>query len=205
MNQTDIDRVRDDLATMRQATGLGLPIGRSDVYLSLAWAVAGVPLAAWAAISPVGQAAFSVLLVVPGAAVLALSAIVAGKCRRERAGSPLRWREHRSQWIAAGILTPLFGVFLVWSIAKGLSPETMTVTALFMAGLGMLIVPMIDRTRLFYLGWAASTMLFAITAPALGHRYLGVGVGGWLIVSGLLAAGIMSWQLRGSATTHAAD
>ena len=47
MSQTEMNRVRDDLATMKRAAGVGLPIGRSDVCLSLAWAVAGVPLAAW--------------------------------------------------------------------------------------------------------------------------------------------------------------
>ncbi len=81
----------------------------------------------------------------------------------------------------------------------------MTVTALFMAGLGMLILPILDTTRLFYLGWAVSTMLFAVAAPLLGQRYLGVLVGSWLILSGLSAAGIMGWQIHRSVDEHAAD
>ncbi len=74
-----------------------------------------------------------------------------------------------------------------------------------MAGLGMLILPILDRTRLFYLGWAVSTMLLAFTAPLLGQRYLGVLVGGWLILSGLSAAGIMGWQLHRNADEHGTD
>ncbi len=205
MNPTEIDRVRDDLATMKRAAGVGLPIGRSDVGLSLAWAVAGVPLAAWAAFTPPEQTTFALLLVVPCMGVLALSAFVAKRYHRHRGKAAAPWREHRFQWIAAGVMTPVFGGFVAWSIIRGLSPEAMTVTALFMAGLGMLVLPILDRTRLFYLGWAISTMLFAFAAPLLGQRYLGMLVGGWLILSGLSAAGIMRWQIHRSGNEHAAD
>ncbi len=202
MNHTEINRVRDDLAMLKQAAGVGLPIGRSDVCLSLAWAVAGVPLAAWAAFATPEPMAFGLLLIIPSMGVLALSAVVAKKYHRHRGKAPAPWREHRFQWIMAGVLTPVFGVFVVWSIVRGLSPEALTVTALFMAGLGMLILPILDRTRLFYLGWAVFTMLFAIAAPLLEQRYLGVLVGGWLILSGLSAAGIMGWQIHRIADEH---
>ncbi|MCH8052626.1 MAG: hypothetical protein IH895_01065 [Planctomycetes bacterium] len=205
MNHTDINRVRDDLAMMKQAAGVGLPIGRSDVWLSLAWAAAGVPLASWAAYSPPEPMAFGLLVIIPSMGVLALSAFVAKKYHRDRGKAPAPWREHRFQWIAAGVLTPVFGGFVAWGIVRGLSPEALTVTALFMAGLGTLILPILDRTRLFYLGWAVSTMLFAVTAPLLGQRYFGVLVGGWLILSGLSAAGIMGWQIHRSVDEHATD
>ena len=205
MNHTEIDRVRDDLAMMKQAAGVGLPVGRPDVCLSLAWAAAGLPLAAWAVYAPPEPMAFGLLLVIPSLGVLALSAFVAKKYHRDRGQAPAPWREHRFQWIAAGVLTPVFGGFVAWSIVRGLSPEAMTVTALFMAGLGMLVLPIVDRTRLFYLGWAVSTMLFAVTAPLLGQRYFGVLVGGWLVLSGLSAAGIMGWQIHRSADQHGTD
>ena len=205
MIQTEIDRVRDDLATMKRAAGVGLPIGRSDVHLSLAWAVAGVPVAAWAAYTPLEQTTFGLLLVIPCVTVLALSALVAKKNHRDKGKAPAPWREHRFQWIAAGVLTPVFGAFVAWGLAKGLSPETLTVTALFMAGLGMLILPILDPTRLFYVGWAVFTMLFAVTAGLFERRYLGLLVGGWLILSGLSAAAIMAWQVHRSADKHATD
>lgn len=205
MSQTELDRVRADLATMKRAAGLGLPIGRPDVYLSLAWAAAGVPLAAWAAVAQPAQTVFGLLLGIPCLGVLMLSAFVAKKYHRQRDRAPAPWREHRFQWIAAAVLTPVFGVFVVWSVVRGLSPEALTVTALFMAGLGMLIVPILDRTRVFYVGWAVFTMLLAVAAPLLGQRYLGVLVGGWLIASGLSAAGIMRWQIHRGVDDHATD
>ena len=79
MSQTEMDRMRDDLATMKRATGVGLPIGWSDIYLSLAWAVAGVPLAAWAVFSPLDQTTFGLLLVIPCMGVLVLSTFVGCK------------------------------------------------------------------------------------------------------------------------------
>ena len=120
MNHTEMDRVRDDLATMKQAAGVGLPIGRPDVFLSLAWAAAGVPLAAWAAYTPPEPMTFGLLLVIPGMGVLALSAFVAKKYHRHRGESPAPWREHRFQWIAAGVLTPVFGGFVVWGVVRGM-------------------------------------------------------------------------------------
>ncbi len=205
MSQTEMNRVRDDLATMKRAVGVGLPIGRSDVCLSLAWGVAGVPLAAGAAYTHPGQTTLALVLVIPCMGVLALSAFVAKKYHRHRGKAPAPWREHRFQWIAAGVLTPVFGGFVVWCIVMGLSPEALTVTAMFLAGLGMLVVPILDRTRLFYLGWAVFTMLFAVAAPLFGPRYLGVLVGGWLILCGLSAAGIMGWQIHRSMDEHATD
>ncbi len=205
MRHIELNRVRDDLATMKRAAGVGSPIGRCDLWLSLAWAVAGVPLAAWAAFTPLEQRTFGLLLVVPCVGVLVLSAFVAKKHHLDRGRAPAPWREHRFQWIAAGVLTPLFGGFLVWGIMSGLSPQTLTVTAVFMAGLGMLVLPILDRTRLFYVGWAVFTMLFAFIAPVLGQRYLGVAVGGWLVLSGVSAAAIMGWQIHRSAGEHATD
>ena len=164
-----------------------------------------MPLAAWAAFTPPEQTTFGLLLVIPCMGVLALSAFVAKKYHRQRGDAPAPWREHRFQWIAAGVLTPVFGGFVAWGIVTGLSPQALTVTALFMAGLGMLILPILDRTRLFYLGWAVFTMLFAVAVPLLGQRYLGVLEGGWLIFSGLSAAVIMRWQIHRSAGEHAAD
>ena len=42
MSQTEIDRVRDDLATMKQAVGVELPFGWEDVRASLVLTAAGL-------------------------------------------------------------------------------------------------------------------------------------------------------------------
>ncbi len=205
ITQTDLQRVRSDLATMKKAAGVGLPIGGADIWLSIAWAVAGLPLMARTAVAPVEREMFGVLLGVPALVVLALSAWVARKYHRDKGKAPIRWEEHRFQWITAGVGVVLLGGFVIWGLARGLSPQTLTTTAVFTAGLAMLILPIVDHTRMFYLGWAVSTMLFAVVAPQFGYRYLGVCMGGWLLLSGLTAALIMGWQLRTGATEHAAD
>ena len=205
MTQTDLQRVRSDLAAMKKAAGVGLPFGGADVWLGIAWAVGGLPLMAWTAVAPVEREMFVVLLGVPAAVVLVLSAWVARKYHRDRGKAPLRWQEHRFQWITAGVGVVLFGSFMIWGLARGLSPETLTTTGVFSAGLAMLIPSIVDRARMFYLGWAVSTMLFAVLAPLFGYRYLGVCVGAWLLLSGLTSALIMAWQLRTGAKEHAAD
>ena len=99
MDQVELTRVRQDLATMRQAVGVGLPFGREDVWLSLAWAAAGMPLAAWTAWTAVEQWQFGMLLVIPAALVLVLSGAVAKKYHRRRARASIRWRQYRHQWL----------------------------------------------------------------------------------------------------------
>ncbi len=79
MTQTDLQRVRSDLATRKRAAGVGLPRGGADDWLSIAWAVAGLPLMVWTAVAPVEREMFGVLLGVPALVVLALSAWVARK------------------------------------------------------------------------------------------------------------------------------
>ena len=46
MTESDLDRVREDLAIMRQATGFRPPFGIEQVYVSLALSIAGIAVAA---------------------------------------------------------------------------------------------------------------------------------------------------------------
>src|SRR5437868_545047 len=52
MDATDLRRLRDDLETLHQAAGLGLPFDQTDVWLTLAMTPAGMFLALWALLAP---------------------------------------------------------------------------------------------------------------------------------------------------------
>src|SRR4051812_38839925 len=52
MSDAELRRLRDDLATVQQAAGLGLPFGWADVREALALAPAGALLSAWAIFGP---------------------------------------------------------------------------------------------------------------------------------------------------------
>lgn len=205
MSQADLNRLREDLETIRHAAGMGTPFGPADVRLSLAWAAAGVPVAIWVALQAVETWLLGALVVIPAGVVLLLTSRVSSKYHRDKARAPFRWREHRHQWLLAAAAVPLMGAFWLWGTHRDMSPETLTATAVFMAGLAYVIPAIVDRARLFYVGWAVPTMLLSIVGPLCGYRYIGIAVGGWLILSGLSAAAIMAWQLRTGVDDHAAD
>ncbi len=145
------------------------------------------------------------LVGVPAVLMLIATARVSRKYHRQRTRTPTRWREHRHQWLLAAVCVPLFAGFWLWGLSKGLSVDSLTAAAVFMAGLGYLIPPLVDRNRLHYAGWAVATMLLAIVGPSCGHRYIGVALGGWLILAGLSSAGLMTWLSRTTVNDHDAD
>ena len=52
MSDADLRRLREDLHTIHQAAGVGLPFDRADVWEALALVPAGALLAAWAFFAP---------------------------------------------------------------------------------------------------------------------------------------------------------
>src|SRR5258708_35620677 len=106
-----IDRVRNDLETLRQAAGLDLPFARADVRTNLWTAACGALLAAWSALAPWdyrGLVAVPLVLAVAGAVWSARTA------HRHRGLRPSPWREHRVGMLAALILLPLVAVYIQW-------------------------------------------------------------------------------------------
>jgi hypothetical protein len=204
MSERDLDRVREDLATMRQAIGLGLPFGSEGVWVSLALAGTGIAVAAvtaWTNIAT-GSAtpgsaarwAYVALVVVPALLVFGVMTVVA---RRRQARAPLLWRDARLSWVAAAVAVPLYLGFRAWAVKNSIPPGALTAATLFLAGLFLLTGALADRGRWYTLGWGVSTLLAGVCAPLATYASAGLVAGGWLLLGGLSTASIMAWQLRG--------
>lgn len=210
MSEKSLEQVREDLAVMRQALGLGLPFEREHVWTCLALSAVGMAVAAITggtniAATPVvrGSAAhwaYIGLLVVPVCLVLGVMTVVA-RCRREDA--PSFWCEIRQSWAVAAIAVPLFIGFTIWTMMSGLSAGTLTAATLFLAGMYLLMTAVAGRSKRYMLGWAVSTILAGVIAPLASYESAGILAGGWLILGGLSTATIMAWQLR-SVNEHVA-
>src|SRR5437773_1674117 len=111
MSRENIDRIRGDLAAIKQAAGLELPFGPDDVRANLWGAACGALLAIWAALAPWdyrGVVALPLALAVAAAARCSLLA------RRNRATRPAAWREHRLAMLAALIVLVAAVAYCQW-------------------------------------------------------------------------------------------
>jgi hypothetical protein len=209
MSQADLDRVREDLATMKQAFGFRLPFGQEHVWVSLALAVVGIAIAALTALTNISVKpaapdstahwAYIALIVAPALFVLAVMSVIA---RRRKAKAPLLWRESRLSWVVAAVVVPLYVGFIAWTARNGLSLGVLTAATLFLAGLFSLMATIPDRSKWYTLGWAVSTLLAGVCAPVATYESAGLVAGGWLLLGGFSTAAITTRQLR-SGNDHA--
>ncbi|MHC4443906.1 MAG: hypothetical protein ACYTBZ_26615 [Planctomycetota bacterium] len=203
MSEAEMERLRNDLATMKHAVGVGLPFGREDIWANLAYAGAGFLVAGWLIFGP---AAYAWLSFVPFILVAALLAPMGIKRSREIRKNPARVRELRYKGRIGLVVWLLVGVFLICSYIYGVPIETRISAIAFFLGLCILIFPLIDRTRFYYVGAAVATLLLGIFYPLCSRRGFGyIVLCGWVIVSCLSAAAIMTWQLRKSMKENGTD
>src|SRR4051794_27363639 len=115
----EIDRIRKDLETIREAAGLELPFGWKDVWLSLAAIPLGGVMAALGALSPLR---YTRLAIIPALLLLLATAVLRGRYRQSTGRSPVRRKEYSLGLGTAVLLTLIVGGFLAW--AKHLGQPT---------------------------------------------------------------------------------
>jgi hypothetical protein len=198
MNQPHLDRVREDLQTMRNAAGFDLPFGQFDVLSNVWIGCCGLFITLCAVAAPWeyrGVLALPLGLAVAGAAWAGVRA------RRERGDRPAGWREHKSGLVAAGIVTPLAVAYMRWERHLGLPRETVGAAALFFIGLALLVIGILDRRRRHYLGGALALMPYGIVLPSLAPPQVVAAGGLCMFAACLSSAAIQRWQLKRAAAS----
>ncbi len=203
MSEPSVDRVRDDLAVIKQALGFQRGTERDVIGYSVAMAVLGIMLAAITAFTDISRPPaergspahlmYVATLVVPG--LLVIVALTALSYRR-RDAAPVLWRENRQTVLLTAVMAPIYAGFVAWTAWLGVSASAVTTTTLFLFGLVMLGVAIGDRSRRYWAGWSVATMLAGACAPLCSYRTSGALIGGWLIVGGLSTAILVAYELR---------
>ena len=202
MSETELNRVRDDLATIKQAAGLELPFGKEDVRLSLWSAVIGVFVTACAVFSPWE---YRLVVFVPIGMATLITVRAGRKARQQRTKQPSRWREQRTAGIAVLVFLPLAIGYKYWERELGMPREMAGAAIVFFFGVGVLVAAVIEKKRLYYAGGAIPLMAFGISIPLCTPQQVMIAAGLCWITGGLAVAAIQSWQLRTNGTEHAAD
>lgn len=200
MSQAHLDRVRDDLQTMRNAAGLDLPFGRFDMLSNLWVGTCGVLVTLCAMAAPWeyrGIVAVPLCLAVAGGAWAGLLA------RRDRAARPSPWREHKLGILGALVVTPVAVAYMRWERHLGMPREMVGAAAMFFVGVGLLVFALVDRRRLYYVGGGLALMVAGALVPTLAPAQV-IAVGGLCIAVGCYSAAAVQFrQLRRSATHDA--
>ncbi len=198
----DLDRLKEDLATIRQAAGLELPFGREDINLCFAFGGTAVVALAWALI-PHGMPAywgFVPMLVLTVAWVVRMRV----KYRQSTGRSPVRRREYTLSFILAVVLSALAFVYRIWGTKLGIPFIFVQGSASFFIGLAFVLVAILDRRRLSLLGFAVPLMCCGLAIPVLGVPVV-VLFAVAMLLGGPACACIMAWQLRKNGAANAAD
>ncbi|HVU86051.1 MAG TPA: hypothetical protein VHD36_01940 [Pirellulales bacterium] len=202
MSETNIERVRDDLAAMRQALGFSPACERDVIGHNLAMAALGVFLTAvtaWTRVpEPIERGSpahlrYSAWVVVPALVVVAVMLLVS---YRRRGLAPLLWRENRQSMIVAAALVPCYVAFVAWTAWLGIQASAITVATFFLFGLFMFGTGILDRSRRYWVGWAVATMAAGACAPLFSFRTTGLLIGLWLMAGGMSTVLIVRWMQR---------
>jgi hypothetical protein len=198
MTDATVRRLRADLDAMEDATGLRLPFGWPDVWLSLALVPCGAALAAWAELGPPGMPAW-------GLVPLLLVALVAAIRWSVRRRNLERKRPKRAAEILAGLVAAAaLPALVLWERGLALPAGVARGAGCFM--LGVMCVPLAfsARGRRPALAVTASLAPYGLALPLLPQDQWTLPGGAAVAVFGFVAAAILAWQLRAEGESRGA-
>ena len=192
MSETDLDRVREDLITMREAGKFDKPYAAEDVPLLIFMSISGLAgsLAAW-------QFSFNRFAVLASVSPFVLCFLwLAWKRQRNRSSRPGLWRETRNSLLALIVLVPLTIAWMKWEQFSGIPRQSVGAAAVFFVGVGCIVVSVIDRDRIAYIVSGIVLLAFGLAIPLLEPKQIAIAGGLAIFATGAGAALIISLQLR---------
>lgn len=189
-----LNRIRGDLAAIREVAGLELPFGWEDVVQNLIAAGFGVYVALIGAFAPARTPA---LILVPTAGLVAVAVGLRVRWRRSTGRSPVRRREMTLNLAVGLIMGALAATFLVWARQRGEPLLLMAGMTLALCGGTCATLALSGRHRQYWFGPAVVLMGSGLALPMVDLHWARAGGGIAITVGCLLTAAIMAGQLRG--------
>jgi hypothetical protein len=193
MGEADIDRLRADIDTIREAGGLDLPFGWEDVSLNLALGPCGVILAATGALGPPEARPWAAM---PGLVVSFGFVVLRYRFRRSTGRSQARRREYDVMLWAGLLYGLLTGVFLAWARSAGQPAEIVGACSTAMAGALCAVLASTSPGRRYWSAAAVALIAEGLVYPLCSPSQLAMAAGVGTAASGVAAAAIQAGQLR---------
>jgi hypothetical protein len=192
MKHSELNRVQDDLATLRQSIGLDPSFNRSEIVLNFAAGLGGLFAIGWGLFA---KGLPEIIGIVP-TVLLALVWLA----RQHHDPIQIKPRE----WMAYGIAIAGAFIYKMWARAQQISWHQSLGTALFVIGIVFSIWAVMEPRRRYYLVFGIPTAVVGLLMPISSIPWI-VLFGGAIAVSGP-AMGV--WQLailRQRGRLHVAD
>lgn len=199
MTDSNLDRLQDDVSTIRQAMGVEPSSLRSDAVVALMIAATGLlAFILWEFTSLDRRTAFWLALA-PTMIALVRSGF---QSRRERVIHPFRWRESkRVLWLLGGAIPFIVG-WIWWNSAEE-QHGLVVATLIFVISLGVIGFGMLHRTRLSMVPGGIVMLIYAAMIPQMSWDRVQLTGALALIPAGIGAAIVIMLQMRAeSAFTH---
>ncbi len=205
MNTQEHTRLKEDLETLRIATGLGPRLGPEDVR---AWAGMGLsglllPICHFLLPQATAQSWGMGLFFALYFGVIGYYGFQT-KRRWRTSLDPARRREGRLTWGFTAVVCLSVWTFLAWAWRHGVAPAITVGTGFFMIGIFCAALAATDRWRRCWFGFALPISALGLLLPSLSVARWGAAFGLAFCVGCLSAAGILRSQLRALETEPAA-
>ena len=199
MAANELEGVKQDIATIKEAAGLELPFGWADVWLGLF----GVPaVAAWfLACVLIFDRPSRLIRAVPIIPFLAVLGYLRFKHRRSTGSSAIKRREYGISFYGSIVLLAGGAVFVTWARLSAIETAYLGSGLVTMCGLMGTLIAFQGKQRISYLGGSIPVILFGISIaiwPSSAAVTLNGGI--TLFVTGPAMALIMMYQLKHSGT-----
>ena len=192
----DLDRLRDDLATLRHATAVDVPFGTELVYFWAAIAAACGLLTLTLAMGPGAPIEPVILgLWIAGAGLLLAAIVRFVRVVLNRAEQPAPWRELREVAVAKLIGAPLMLGFLLWLYWVGAPFKIVLSVLVFTMSLATVMYALSNWTRRWAFGIALPGIALGFAFPVLPAAAVPVAVSACGTAIGVLSALIHLQQL----------
>ena len=204
MEAGELRRVKEDLATVKEAAGLELSFGWEDVRWTLIIGLSCLIGLVWALV-PHGMR--KVWGLVPAAALAIYYMVyLRAKYRRGSGRSPVRRREYTRSIVGACVVLPLTAAYFYWAKHWHIPDRQIVATGMVWLPFLLLLLNLSDWRALLsglgiLVGMAAAGVAIALW-PQVRFYPLVCGV---VFVGSLVSAGVMAHFLREAERDHAAD
>ena len=194
-SSSDLERVRQDLTTLRDAAGIGLPFGPEVVRFWLIIAAAsGYVAAAFAFGSAVPQLIAVFVFALVGAALLAAVVVHLVRVASRRATDPAPYRELKQISRMKLWVLPFVIGFFAWQAWIGVTAALIASTAAFFTGVITLLYAISAWPRRLAAGLAVPIMIYGAAIPVLSPHERMVFAALAVAIAAACSAAILAWQ-----------
>ena len=204
MSVNEIERVKQDIATIKQAAGFDLPFGWDYVWLFL---FAPPALGVWfLAYWLIADTPSRYVMVAPAVLLLAVLGYLRFKHRRSTGSSAIKRREYGINFYGNIVIGAIIAVFVIWAKRTGINTAYLGSGILIMGGLMVTLMAFQGKQRISYLASGIPGILLGISLAVWPTADTVIRNGCiMLVVSGPATAFIMMYQLKQAGQRNDAD